>query len=152
MAITKAARNIILSLVQVAKKRLMTDVEEQLQQFYGIRPDGVVHEYLTADDPSVQHTAHLLRQRLHYLRSNLPAAHPSRDTEGVRQLIREQAFTILNRFASLRMAEERGIMPESISQKYESNGFQAFDAVTGEAKTAPIFTRYRWYIAAVFDE
>ena len=42
MAITKAARNKIFSLVQASKKLLIQEVESQLEQYYGIHSDGSI--------------------------------------------------------------------------------------------------------------
>jgi hypothetical protein len=153
MAFSKSARSKISLLVQDAKKLLVREVEEQLQQFYGIRPDGTVLmiEQLNTSDSEVIYTARLLRQRLTYLYSN-QADTKKREVAAVRQLVREQAFTILNRFASLRMAEERGIIKESIRKAYNSEGFQIFDSITGQGQTASQYTRYKWYIYAIFDE
>ena len=153
MPLSKSARSKILSFVQEAKKLLIKEVEDQLQQFYGIRPDGTVLmiEQLTAPESEVIYTAGLLRQRLIYLKANL-ADKTNQETEAIRQLVREQAFTILNRFASLRMAEERGIIKETVRQAYNSEGFQIFDSITGQGQTASQYTRYKWYIYAVFDE
>ena len=152
MALTQGARNKINSAVQAAKKLLMAEFESQLQQYYGIRPDGssLMVEELTSRDASIIETARLLRQRLHYLEEGI--AEKNKAPEAVRQLIREQAFTVLNRFAALRMAEERGIIPDSICKGYNSDGFRVYDQLTGEAKTADQFTRYRWYITHIFDE
>jgi hypothetical protein len=153
MAFSKAARSKILSLVQHAKSLLVQEVADQLQQFYGIRPDGTVLmiDELTAGEPDIIYTARLLRQRLEYIKANLPTQ-GNTDVESIRQLIREQAFTILNRFASLRMAEERGIIKETIRKEYNSEGFQVFDSITGQGKTAEEYVRYKWYIYAIFDE
>lgn len=152
MALTQEARNKIKSFVQAAKKLLMKEFESQLQQFYGIRPDGtcLLVEELTTREASVIETARLLRQRLHYLEESI--ADENKAQEAVRQLIREQAFTILNRFAAIRMSEERNIIQESIRKGYNSEGFLVFDQLTGGAKTADQFTRYKWYIGHVFDE
>ena len=152
MALTQGARNKIKSIVQSAKKLLMQEFESQLQQFYGIRPDGscLLVEELTSREASVIETARLLRQRLHYLEEGI--AGNNKAPEAVRQLVREQAFTILNRFAAIRMSEERNIIRESIRQGYNSEGFQVYDLLTGGAKTAEQFTRYNWYMGHVFDE
>lgn len=153
MALTKPARSKILALVQDAKRLLMKEVEEQLQQFYGVRPDGTVLmiEQLTTSDSDFIYTARVLRQRLDYIKTNLPDK-KNEDVEAVRQLVREQAFTILNRFASLRMAEERGIIKETVRKEYNSEGFQVFDSITGQGQTASQYIRYKWYIHAIFDE
>jgi hypothetical protein len=153
MALTKPARSKILALVQDAKRLLMKEVEEQLQQYYGVRPDGTVLmiDQLTTSDSDFIYTARVLRQRLDYIKTNLPDKN-NEDVEAVRQLVREQAFTILNRFASLRMAEERGIIKETVCKEYNSEGFQVFDSITGQGQTASQYMRYKWYIHAIFDE
>ena len=87
---------------------------------------------------------------LHYLEEGIAGSNKA--PEAVRQLIREQAFTILNRFAAVRMSEERNIIRESIRKGYNSEGFLVYDQLTGGAKTADQFTRYTWYIGHVFDE
>ena len=152
MALTQGARNKIKSIVQSAKKLLMKEFESQLQQYYGIRPDGtcLLVEELTSREASVIETARLLRQRLHYLEEGIAGSNKA--PEAVRQLIREQAFTILNRFAAVRMSEERNIIRESIRNGYNSEGYLVYDQLTGGAKTAEQFTRYTWYIGHVFDE
>jgi hypothetical protein len=152
MALTQGARNKIKSIVQSAKKLLMNEFESQLQQYYGIHPDGscLIVEQLTSHEASVIENARLLRQRLHYLEEGIAGTNKAQ--EAVRQLIREQAFTILNRFAAVRMSEERNIIRGSIRKGFNSEGFQVYDQLTGGAKTAEQFTRYTWYIGHVFDE
>jgi hypothetical protein len=152
MALTQGARGKIKSFVQDAKKLLLKEFEGQLQQHYGIRMDGscLMVEVLTTKDATVIQTARLLRERLDYLEDSIAGANKKK--EAVQQLVREQAFTILNRFAALRMAEERSIIRESIRKDYKSEGFEVFDQLTGGAKTAEQFIRYTWYIKAVFDE
>src|SRR5690606_20875040 len=107
-------------------------------------------EELTSRDAEVIETARLLRQRLQYLEEGI--AERDKAAEAVRQLVREQAFTVLNRFAAIRMAEERNIIRESIRSGYNSEGFQVYDQLTGGARTADQFLRYTWYIKGVFDE
>jgi hypothetical protein len=152
MALTQGARNKIKSIVQAAKKLLTNEFESQLQQFYGIRTDGscLMVEELTSRDASIIETARRLRQRLHYLEEGI--AGNNKAPEAFRQLIREQAFTILNRFAAVRMSEERNIIRESIRQDYNSEGFQVYEHLAGGSKTADQFVRYSWYIGHVFDE
>jgi hypothetical protein len=47
----------------------------------------------------------------------------------LQQIVREQAFTVLNRLAALRMMEARGLLFESVSQGYQSKGFQLYQHV-----------------------
>jgi hypothetical protein len=66
------------------------------------------------------------------------------------RILREQAFTILNRLAALRMMEARGILIESVGKGYQSQGFQLYQRVAngalGEAGEA-----YRCFLLSVFD-
>jgi len=153
MAITKAARSKIFTLVQEIKKLLVLEVASQLQQFYGIRPDGsmLLVEQLPATEPEILHTARLLRQRIDYIKSNIPSE-KNKEVEAIKQLLNEQAFSILNRFATLRMAEERGIIKETIRKEYNSEGFQIFDSITGQGAVAEQYIRYKWYLHSIFDE
>ena len=153
MAITKSARARIFTLVQEIKKLLVIEVASQLEQFYGIRLDGsaLMIDQLPATEPEVLHTARLLRQRIDYIKSNIPPE-KNKEIEAVKQLLNEQAFSILNRFATLRMAEERGIIKETIRKEYNSEGFQIFDSITGQGKVAEQYIRYKWYLQSIFDE
>lgn len=153
MAITKAARSKIFTLVQEIKKLLVLEVASQLQQFFGIRPDGsmLLVEQLPATEPEILHTARLLRQRIDYIKSNIPSE-KNKEVEAIKQLLNEQAFSILNRFATLRMAEERGIIRETIRKEYNSEGFQIFDSITGQGAVAEQYIRYKWYLHSIFDE
>ncbi len=154
MALTKNARNKLFKLVQQSKKLLYQEITGQLQQHYGIFPENgklLLVEELTTSDADVIYKAKLLRDRLNYLSSNL-ADKKNEAIESIEQLIREQAFTILNRLAALRMAEERSIIKETIRKEYISEGFQVYDSITGQGVTASIFLRYKWYLNAIFDE
>lgn len=152
MALTQGARIKIKSFVQEIKKKLIIEFEAQLQSLYGIRPDGIclMVDDLTSKESSIIQTASLLRGRLEYIKTTI--AGKEKDAEAVAQLVREQAFTILNRFAALRMAEERNIIRSSIQKGYNSEGFQVYDQLTGGATSADQFSRYTWYLNAVFDE
>ena len=65
--------------------------------------------------------------------------------------MREQAFTVLNRLAALRMAEARGFLLESIAKGYNSKGFQLYKQLVGSAQ-GETGEAYRNYLYSVFDE
>lgn len=153
MAITKEARRKIFSLVQNSKDLLVKEVESQLEQYFGIHTNGSVIDVdlLTSKDADKIYTARILRQRLKYIQANQLSGDKS-IKDAIRLLISEEAFTILNRFACLRMAEERNIIRESVRRSYNSEGFLVFDSITGQGQVTDIYTRYTWYLNAVFDE
>lgn len=72
-------------------------------------------------------------------------------TTELSRIVREQAFTVLNRLAALRMAEARGLLIESVGNGYQAKGFQLYArlAGTGMGETGDA---YRAYLLSVFDE
>ncbi|MEO2177634.1 MAG: SAM-dependent methyltransferase, partial [bacterium] len=72
-------------------------------------------------------------------------------TAALDRIVREQAFTVLNRLAALRMAEAREFVVESISQGYQSKGFQLYQRIAGSA-LGEIGQAYQCYLFGIFDE
>ena len=159
--ITKAARSRIESFVRTAKSLLTDFVSVTLQSKYGIWPDGNILPVgeLTTKISGELHTANLLRQRISHIKDTLPGAgtedanlNKKLTAKAIGQLVAEQAFTLLNRMAAIRMAGERGIIQPAIDNGYDSEGFVQYDAVSGGSSVASTFERYSWYIYSVFDE
>ena len=151
MAFDQSTRNRLQNFVSNARSLLTEEFTRQLQQYYGMDPlAGTVSELgkLTHIDESQLETARILRDTLeHYLASS-----PSGGTvEALNQIVREQAFTVLNRIAALRMAEARNICLESVGKVYNSKGFQLYTRLAGTAlgKTGDA---YRNFLFSVFDE
>jgi len=69
----------------------------------------------------------------------------------VTRLAREQAFTVLNRLAAVRMAEKRGLILPSVGKGYQSDGFRIYDTVAGKG-LGDAYHRYRRYLFCLFDE
>ena len=136
----------IAQFVAAQRAALMTEVKDQLSA-YGIRasgellPDSAI-EHLADEERS---TADRLRQRLEHLAAD------RKPKAAFNALLREQAFTALNRLVALRMAEARGVILQAVSQGMESEGFvlylQSVPQATGER-----FTWYREYLLTLFDE
>ena len=132
--------------VNAQRKLLQSDVESQLHQ-YGIQSNGELLpptslNHLPDDERRI---ADQLRDRIEHLKARM---HPK---EAAETLIREQAFTILNRIVALRMAEARGIVPPCVSAGLESEGFAVYRQCTGNAKIG-LFDWYRQYLFSLFDE
>lgn len=159
--ITKAARSRLQSFVNDSKGLLTDFVKQSLRSLYGIWEDGTVRPLpdLPSDNTEIIHTARLLRQRIDHIKNTLPGEYAEGTTEdkkqtakAIGQLIAEQAFTLLNRMAAVKMAGERGIIQPCISGGFESVGFSQYDAVTGAGAVGTSFERYTWFIFSVFDE
>src|SRR5262249_45762270 len=129
------------------------EFNDQLQGLYGIyAQDGRMLELeklTTLDDDNYQ-IATLLRDRVKHLTSSMPSQKQSM-AEAVSRVLREQAFTVLNRFAALRMAEERDFVQECVGQGLKSKGFQVFETVA-RSGLGSAYERYVTFIHGMFDE
>jgi hypothetical protein len=151
MAFDDRTRARLREFVSDARTLLTTECTRQLQHEYGMDPaTGEVVELaqLPPLDDTRWETARLLRETLaHYL-----ATSPSGGrTEALQRIVREQAFTVLNRLVALRMMEARGFLLESLAKGYQSRGFQLYQRLAGTA-LGETGDAYRCYIASLFDE
>lgn len=116
----KALRDNLRSVVTDCRRLLEKAIEEMLEGQFGIYPDGKV------DDPSdLKHLSESdqnYREQLlvHWQHIQAGGFKPKDATE---QLIREVAFTHLNRLCAYKMAETRGLIREAVSRVFKSKGF-----------------------------
>jgi hypothetical protein len=152
MAFDQATRNLLARFVSDARRLIAEEFTYQFQSLYGISDSGEItslHELRHLDE-SQKATAARLRERINYLvESHLDETKPT--TAAVERLAREQAFTILNRLAAIRMAEKRGLIVESVGKGYQSKGFQVYSQVAWSG-LGEIYDRYRRYLFCLFDE
>lgn len=150
MAFDQTTRNRLQRFVNDARRVLEEEFTRQLQNDYGMDPNaGAVAELasLRHINDAQRETARILRDTLaHYTASGDMNA-----TQGLDRIVREQAFTVLNRLAALRMAEARGLLVESVGNGFQAKGFQLYArlAGTGLGETGDA---YRVYLFSVFDE
>lgn len=150
MAFDQTTRNRLQRFVNDARRVLEEEFTRQLQNDYGMDPNaGTVAELA-----SLRHINDAQRESARILRDTL--AHYTADgdmnaTRGLDRIVREQAFTVLNRLAALRMAEARGLLVESVGNGFQAKGFQLYArlAGTGLGETGDA---YRVYLFSVFDE
>ena len=150
MAFDKNTRNELASLVTHCRRHLTDEFTKQCQSSYGIRADGsiVPIDELTHLSDHELGTARQLRERITYLEAN--DAHATTEM-AIDRMLREQAFTVMNRIAAMRMAEARGLIIESVSKGMESQGFEMYDMLGGAAM-GERFERYQSYVYSMFDE
>ncbi len=154
MAFDQSTRNRLQRFVSEARSLLTEEFTRQLQQDYGLDPDtGEVADLAKLEhlDDARLETARVLRQIFaHYLASE-KAGSETDEKSVLERIVREQAFTVLNRLAALRMAEARGLLIESVGNGYQAKGFQLYArlAGTGLGETGEA---YRTYLYSVFDE
>ena len=151
MAFDQTTRNRLQRFVSDAKTLLIQEFTRQLQNEYGLNPEtgevSALSKLVFLDDAR-RETAGILRETMAHYGSTTPGANSK---EVLSRIVREQAFTILNRMAALRMAEARGILMESIGKGYQSKGFQLYSYMTGSA-LGESGDAYQHYIFSIFDE
>ena len=112
MAFDQTTRTRLQRFVNDARKVLEEEFTRQLQNDFGLDPDsGTITplENLRHLNDAQRESARILRDTLaHYC-----ASHEVDAQIGMERILREQAFTVLNRLAALRMAEARGLLTES---------------------------------------
>jgi len=152
MAFDKPTRARLARFVSEAREVLTSEFTEKFQSLYGLSPSGEITplEDLPNLDDTQRATAQLLRERLAHLVAGNPSERNA-PASAVARLSREQAFTILNRLAAIRMAEKRGLIVECVGRAYESNGFRVYCQVAGSA-LGDTYHRYRRYLFCLFDE
>lgn len=154
MAFDNPTRNRLNSFVAECRNILSEEFTSQLKRDYGMDPDsGAVTDVakLTQLNDVGRETARILRDTLqHYLAVSSADAKKARQ-EAMRRIIREQAFTVLNRLCALRMAEARKLFVESVGNGLQSQGFQLYARLAGPALGESV-DAYRCYLFSVFDE
>lgn len=152
MAFDTATRNKLARMVADARRLVTEEYAKQLQEIYGIQPDGYVEELtkLTHLDDEQKDVAALLRERIEHLASVMKTEKKP-VAAAIDRMTREQAFTTLNRFAALRMCEERRLVQECVRKGLQSKGFLVYLKTAG-SDLGDHYDRYRAYLFCVFDE
>ena len=150
MAFDQSTRNRLQNFVTEARHTLEEEFTRQLQNDYGMDPvSGTTStlESLRHINDQQRETARILRDTLaHY------CANSDTDTKaGLDRIVREQAFTILNRLAAIKMAEARGLLIETVGNGFHAKGFQLYTHLTG-AGLGETGDAYRIYLLSIFDE
>ena len=150
MAFDPPTRNRLQKFVNDARRLLEQGFTRQLQNEHGLDPtSGSV-----ADMDSLRHLDDAGRETARILRATLAHYQASESVDSqaaLGRIVREQAFTVLNRLAALRMAEARGLLIESVARGPQSRGFQLYQMLAGSGLGETGDT-YRHYLFSVFDE
>src|SRR5262249_13125514 len=140
--------------VTAVRGLLTEEFTRQLQESYCLDPatgEATAIEALPAMDDRRFETASVLREIMaHYLGAEIA---PGKDSQRavLDRIVREQAFTVLNRLAALRLMETRGILTvPCVADGYQSQGFQLYQRVAGSALGEAGET-YRAFLMSVFD-
>ncbi len=153
MAFDDKTRNRLQKLVSDCRGLLGDEFAIQAQQTYGLDPkNGEVTplDRLAHLSDRERHTAQLLRDTLaHYLAGEEDDG--GHRIAAIDRIIREQAFTVLNRLAALLMMEARGLLLPAVSQGQQSQAFELYKMVAGSA-LGETGDAYRIFLFSLFDE
>jgi len=153
MAFDQDTRGKLQEFVTDIRKLLIDDFTRQLQQTYGMDPvSGEVAQLDSLrhlDDESLE-TAQILRDVMdHYMAAEAKSETPTRISV-LKRIALEQAFTILNRLAALRMMEARGILLESIGNGTQSQAFQLYQPIAN-GSLGDTGETYKHFLNSLFD-
>ncbi len=112
-------------------RRLLTDeTRDLLEGIYGLHQNGSLEEPATL--PAIQ-SLEEARETRAYLEQLLADERDAglKIAEAVEKLVRETAFTWLNRLAALKMLETRGLVRQSLLKGSDSNGFKLWLTTPG---------------------
>ena len=144
----RETRNLLERATQQARALLEREYSRQLEGVFDILPDGTVQPeagtHLNADERFIRNR---LRAAIEHRRVLGESAQDS-----VSNLLRECAFTFLNRIVALRMLEARGIIKPSVSKGEESSGFTNEFLLLAPGLRSRPDKGYRLYLESIFDE
>ena len=113
-----------------ARELLLTEISEQLEGIYGLLPNGQfkpVAEYpVLASIPEAAETRHRLKTLLADERQAGLTAQQARE-----KLVKEAAFTWLNRLVAFKMMETRRLLRQTVTRGQDSNGFKMWLTESG---------------------
>ena len=113
-----------------ARRLLTHETRDLLEGIYGLHQNGSLEESATL--PAIQSIEEAGETRTH-LEQLLADERDAglKSAEAVEKLIRETAFTWLNRLAALKMLEARGLVRQSLLKGADSNGFKVWLTTPG---------------------
>lgn len=156
MAFDDKTRGRLQKLVTACRGLLTDEFRIQVQQTYGLDPntgDVTPLERLTHLSAAERETADLLRQTLaHYLASEGLTDSAAHRVPVIDRIVREQAFTVLNRLAALLMMEARGVLQRpAVGSGQQSPAFELYKMVAGSA-LGETGQAYQTFLFSLFDE
>jgi hypothetical protein len=145
----KDTRSLLQRATQAARRTLEEEFAAQLEGVFDIRPDGTVAaeagRHLAEDGEAQRVRVKLVAAVQHHREQG------RRPADAVAAVLRECAFTTLNRFVALKMLEAREIVKPCVSQGQLSGGFKEFTGLAPGLATLPD-QGYRLYLDSLFDE
>lgn len=141
-------RGVIERATQRARRVLEEDLRAQLEGTFDVLPSGA--------KPG-RGGSHLTPRQV-FERERIVGAIDHKQAAGmsasvaVADYTRDAAFTLLNRFAALKLLEARGLVRECVSRGEDSAGYREFHGLAPGIPLLPDGKGYRLYLECLFDE
>jgi hypothetical protein len=144
----RTVRNAIANATQELRRVLEDDYRAQLDGLFDIRATGDIASSPGAHLSDEQRVtrAKIVGVLDYHQAGGLTAA------EAAQRLVRDTAFTTLNRFVALRMLEARELVQACVSKGQESAGYREFAGLAPDLDRLPNNQGYRIYLECLFDE
>lgn len=128
MSLDTAARNALARMVGDARGLLVADLSRALEATWGFGTDGTPRdvERLADLDEGGRSIAHGLRAWHAHLLAAARGTEAVRRKSAVERMVREAAFTALNRLVALRLCEARGVISDAIRGGMQAEAFSLF--------------------------
>lgn len=151
----KDTRNLLRNTVVACRELLLKALADMLQGQFGIhQATGLIEPvsamgHLSAEDK--QYRADIVAHLEHIQAGGLRA------TDAIAQLVREVAFTHLNRLAAFKLMEQRGLIKESVSRGLQSRNFiiyraahDAEEAAYNAGQTELVYRNFLLWLAQTY--
>ncbi len=116
----KSLRNTLRTTITQCRRLLETSVEQVLEGRYGIYASGKLDDASQMTHLSAEEREYRQQVRVHLEHIQAAGFKPA---DAVGQLVREVAFTHLNRLCAYKLMETRKLIREAVSRGMKSNGF-----------------------------
>jgi hypothetical protein len=144
----RPVRNAIANATQDLRQVLEEDYRTQLDGIFDIRATG---DIAPCPGAHLSEEQRVIRSKLLGVLDYHQAGGLTAE-EAVQRLVRDAAFTTLNRFVALRMLESRELVQTCVSGGQESAGYREFVGLAPGLDRLPGGHGYRIYLECLFDE
>ncbi|MFA5011156.1 MAG: BREX-1 system adenine-specific DNA-methyltransferase PglX [Ignavibacteria bacterium] len=141
--------------INESKAILIEDCLTQLEGTFGIKSDGSFENISSLPNLKKFLKDYEIREKLEEY-FNIQVSTGKKTIEIMSSIVKEYAFTYLNRFVALKMMEERKIIKQSFSRAFESNNFKFYLADNPEIekiwKQGKVYESYERFLNWLFTD
>jgi hypothetical protein len=122
--LSESTRSAIHDLALKGRELLTKEARDLLEGVYGLHADGSLEDPEHLPTMEDEETHEIYKRLIQFLKDEETSGLPR--VEAVEKLVKEIAFTHLNRLVAFKMMEERKLIHEAIQRGHQSNGFKYY--------------------------